>query len=93
MPPPEKRRSGPATRPAPTTTSPATATDPQSTPCSCCAGTGYVQWPPEDRPACPCALDRRDRRPAALRRRLAYLQSVMATHRADGAFDAEQASR
>lgn len=54
--------------------------------CPCCAGTGHVQWPPSTRPACPCALDQRDQRPAAMQRRLAYLQRVMATHATDDAF-------
>jgi hypothetical protein len=41
--------------------------------------------------ACACALDQRDQRPADQQRRLAYLQSVMATHRRNGAFDEEVA--
>jgi hypothetical protein len=57
-------------------------TDPQV--CPCCGGAGEVEWPPETRPACPCALDQRDRRPAAMQRRLAYLQRMIARRHHDG---------
>lgn len=53
------------------------APDHEGAACPCCAGTGRVQWPPVDRPACSCALDARDRRPVELQRRVAYLQRVM----------------
>lgn len=59
-------------------------------PCPCCAGTGTVEWPPITRPACPCALDQRDRRPKAQQRRLAALQALMAVNRKDQAFDGDE---
>lgn len=42
-------------------------------PCSCCAATGRIQ---DDRPLCPCAIQRRDLRSPDQLARLRYLQGV-----------------
>jgi hypothetical protein len=84
--PPDKERRRPAEAAPKTSRKTTVNAERTAQQCPCCAGSSEVQWPPADRPACPCALDERDRRPVAMQRRLAYLQMVMATYRRDDTF-------